>query len=222
MSTSRQEQAYSRLKEAILSVALRPGEPVLETEWAKRLGMSRTPIREALQRLEYEGLVVNDRRRGWFVYSLSLDDIRQIFDIKIELEGLAARLAAQQVTEEQSTRLRSALDGIARVTQDHDLDAWHVADQAFHRILFEAAGNDRLQQIILGLNSQMHRIRAGHLALEGRMDRSLEEHRALTEAILSGDGQAAEEAMHTHLQDLRDSVVNVLERLVFPLVGPRV
>ena len=218
----RQEQAYSRLKDAILSLELRPGEPVVEKEWAERLGMSRTPVREALHRLEHEGLVTNDRRHGWLVYSLSLDDIRQIFDIKIVLEGLAARLAAQQLTEEQATRLRRALEDIASVTEDHDLDAWHIADQAFHQVLFEAAGNPRLQQIVNSLNSQMHRIRAGHLALEGRMARSLEEHRTIAEAILSGDGQAAKEAMHTHLQDLRDSVVNVLERLVFPLVGSKV
>jgi len=218
----RQEEAYARLKEAILSLELRPGQPVLEKEWARRLGMSRTPVREALQRLEYEGLVTHDRQRGWFVYSLALDDIRQIFDIKFALEGLAARRAAERITEEQAARLRRALASLAEVTQDHDLDAWHVADQAFHQVLFEAAGNVRLQQAIQSLNSQMHRIRAGHLALEGRMDRSLEEHRALTEAILSGDGRAAEETMQAHLRDVRDSLINVLERVVFPLVGPKV
>jgi len=218
----RQEEAYSRLKQAILSLALRPGEPVLEKEWAERLGMSRTPVREALQRLEYEGLVTSDPRRGWFVYTLSLDDIRQIFDVKIELEGLAARRAAERISEEQAARLRGALEDLARVTQERDLEAWHLADYAFHEILFEAAGNTRLQQIIRSLNSQMHRIRAGHLALEGRRKRSLEEHRTLTDAILSGDGQAAEGTMQAHLKDLLDSLINVLEKLVFPLVGPKV
>ena len=217
-----QDQAYSQLKDAILSLELRPGEPLLETEWAERLGMSRTPVREALRRLEHEGLVANDRRRGWFVYSLSLDDIRHIFDVKVVLGGMAARQAAERITEEQAARLRHALEDMASATEDHDLAAWYVADQSFHQVLFEAAGNARLPQIVKGLNDQLHRIHAGHLALEGRMDRSLGEHHDIAEAVLSGDGQAAEEAMRTHLQDLRRSVTNVLESPVFPLVGPRV
>jgi DNA-binding GntR family transcriptional regulator len=217
----RQEEAYARLKEAILSLQLLPGEPVPETEWAERLGMSRTPIREALRRLEYEGLVTSERRRGWFVYSLSLDEIRHIFDVKVALEGFAARLAAERITGEQAARLNRALEEIALATEEQDLDAWHEADQHFHGVLFDAAGNPRLQQIVSGLNDQLHRIRAGHLALKGRMDRSLEEHRAIAEAVLSGDGQAAEEVMRAHLRDLRESVIGVLEDLIVPVVGHR-
>jgi DNA-binding GntR family transcriptional regulator len=144
-----------------------------------------------------------------------------VFRRKIALEGFAARLAAERITGEQAARLNRALEEIALATEEHDLDAWHEADQRFHGILFDAAGNPRLQQIVSGLNNQLHRIRASHLALKGRMDRSLEEHRAIAETVLSGDGQAAEEVMRAHLRDLRESVIGALEDLIVPFVGPR-
>ena len=163
-------------RQALLSMAVRPGETLSENAWAQRLGISRTPVREALHRLEQEGLVGHAPRQGWFARTLSLDDIHHIFDIKVALEGMATR---------------------------------------------QAAGNPRLEQIIHALNSQWNRLRVGYLALEGRLDRTLGEHTRIAQAILAGDGPAAEEAMRSHLQDLRRSLVNVLESLVLPLVGPR-
>jgi len=214
-----QEQAYRALKGAILSVQLRPGEAILEANWAEQLGMSRTPVREALQRLEHEGLVTNEGRRGWFVYSLSLDDIRQIFVVEIALESIVARKAAELFDEACAGRLRDALEGMALAAEARDLEAWLEADAVFHALLFETVGNGRLERMLKELKQQMHRLRAGHLALEGRMQRSLEEHRAIARAILAHDVQEAEDATRRHLEDLQRSLLDVLEGLVVPLTG---
>ena len=217
-----QEKAHSELRNAILTLEVRPGESLSEKEWADRLGMSRTPVRDALRQLEYEGLVVIENQRGWSALSLSLDDIRHIFDIKISLESMIARRAAERISDDQSVQLKQVLEGMVCATEAHDIDAWDVADQSFHRLIYEASGNKRVQQIINGLNDQFHRVRAGHLALQGRMDISLTEHTIIAEAIFAGDGETAEKIVRAHLQNLLRSILNVLESMVLPLAGPRI
>ena len=219
---SLQGRAYRALKDAILAGEMRSRERISESDWAERLGTSRTPVREALQRLEYERLVDNEGRRGWFIHPISLEDIHRIFDIKESLEGLAAELAADRITDQQASLLATSLREMEAAADAGDLEGWWAADKAFHTVIFTAAGNDHLERIVEGLNDLWHRLRSGHLAIEGRMRRSVEEHRLIERALAAHDGAAAREAVHSHLAAARRSLVNVLESMVIPLAGPRI
>jgi len=219
---SRQAQAYRALKAAILSGEMRSRDRISETDWANRLGTSRTPIREALQRLEYERLVDNEGRRGWFIHPITLEDIHCIFDMKESLEGLAAERAAQSITGEQLSLLEMTLGEMTAAANAGDLAAWWSADKTFHKVVFAAAQNDHLERVVGGLNDLWHRLRTGHLALEGRMKHSVEEHRMIKLALDAHDPAAAREAVERHLVAARRSLVNVLESMVIPLTGPHI
>lgn len=219
---SLQGRAYRALKDAILAGEMRSGERISESDWAERLGTSRTPVREALQRLEYERLVDNEGRRGWFIRPISLEDIHRIFDIKESLEALAAELAADRITDQQASLMAASVRDMEAAADAGDLKAWWAADKAFHRTIFAAAGNDHLERIVGGLNDLWHRLRSGHLAIEGRMKRSVEEHRLIERALAAHDGASARQAVHRHLTAARRSLVNVLESMVIPLAGPRI
>jgi len=219
---SLQGRAYRALKDAILAGEMRSRERISESDWAERLGTSRTPVREALQRLEYERLVDNEGRRGWFIHPISLDDIHRIFDIKESLEGLAAEQAAERITDRQASLLATSLREMEAAADMGDLEAWWAADKVFHTIIFTAAGNDHLERIVGGLNDLWHRLRSGHLAIEGRMKRSVEEHRLIERALAAHNGAVAREAVYSHLAAARRSLVNVLESMVIPLAGPRI
>ncbi len=217
-----ENKAYEFIKSAIFSMKLRPGQPLVDNELAERLQVSRTPIREALRRLETEGLVVHEPHRGWAVYSLTLDDIHQIFDLKEALEGLAARRAAERMNEEDAHELLQVVERMEEASRSGDRDAWMALDVQYHDIIFRVAGNQRLEQIISNLNDQWQRLRIGHLAVEGRIERSSAEHRRIAEAIAAHDGDQAEAMMRQHLDNLKVSLVSLLKNLVFPLVGEQV
>jgi len=217
-----QDRAYNYIKSAILNMDLRPGQPLVDSELAEHIQVSRTPVREALRQLEREGLVIHVPRRGWHVHSLTLEDIHHIFDIKEELEGFTARRVAEVITPEDAERLMRILEGMEEAARRNDLDEWIVRDKEWHDLVFSILGNDRLEAIIHNLNDQWHRLRVGHIALGGRLQKSCAEHREISEAICAGDAERAERAMKDHLHGLRESLVNVLENLLLPFVGDRI
>ena len=168
----------------IIRIVEKPGQRELCTE----LDISRTPVREALHRLENEGLLQNEARRGWRVYSLSLEDIHEIFDIKESVEGMIARRAAVCTDTALRQQLQGALADMERACQVDDAEAWLAADIAIHEVLFQMAPNERARRVVLNLNDQWHRVRIGFVALRGRMQDSTVEHRAFVEAIrIAGD-----------------------------------
>jgi len=213
-----QEQAYDYVKAQIMNLELKPGQYITDSQVASELNVSRTPVREALRRLEQEGLLVNQARRGWKVYALSLEDIHEIFDIKASLEGMLARRAAACQDEELRQSLREAMEGMKRAARTSDGDAWLEADFQLHRVIFSMGGNERATGIIQNLNDQWHRVRIGFLAMQGRIERSNPEHEAVVDTILSGDGQEAERLMRIHLDNVRDELVRLLVNLVLPFV----
>ncbi len=216
---SRQDLAYRTIKERILNLAYRPGQPLVETDLAAELGISRTPIREALRRLENEGLVVNTGGRGRSVYGLSVKDTRELFDIKIAVESLVARRAAERVTEAQLKHMRQALVEMRAAAAAGDTEAWLQADGRFHDNLFAAAAMPRASQLIQGLNEQWHRLRVGFVALGLRMGQSAEEHQAILDALEARDPATAARVMTSHLEQVGELVVKMLESVVMPLVG---
>lgn len=141
-------QVADSLRELILSGKLRPGERLVEWKIARQLGIGQPTIREALVILEAEGLVQRQPNKGCSVISLTLEQIDQIYCVRVELESLAAALAAEKATSEQRSQLRAALKQLYDAATAGDLDRWHLADVAFHKNLWAASGNPFLEKAL--------------------------------------------------------------------------
>jgi DNA-binding GntR family transcriptional regulator len=217
-ATTYQQQAYDFVKAQIMNLDLKPGQYVTDSQVADDLGISRTPVREALRRLEQEGLLINQARRGWKVYALSLDDIHEIFDIKVSLEGMIVRRAAECQDESLRSDLRDAVERMKRAATVDDSDTWQEADFQLHQVISVMAANERAASIIQNLNDQWHRVRIGFVAMQGRIERSNAEHEAIAASILANDGEEAERLMHIHLNNVRQELVRLLVNLVLPFV----
>lgn len=218
LSTTLQDQAYEFVKGRIMNLDLKPGQYITDSQVVKEMEVSRTPVREALRRLEQEGLLIDQGRRGWKVYALSLEDIHDIFDLKEAIEGMIARRAAQCRDDGLRAALRATTEAMQRAAEIGDVDAWYEADAKLHGVICEMAGNERATRMIENLNVQWHRVRIGFLAMQGRITRSNPEHEAFVEGILSGDGDRAEHLIRSHLNNLRKELVNLLVNLVLPFV----
>lgn len=190
------ESTYTRLRDEILSGFLRPNEMLVEEELAERLDVSRTPIRESLQRLARDGLIISHRRR-WMVYEHSFEEIRQIYEIRAALEGCAARLAAERATPEQI----DALSTLARTRIDDDSpdEVMVQRNERFHEAITSAAGNPRLAELIRrNLVYYFNRRLAPHYHGDALQD-SQAQHVALVEAIEARDGVRAEAVVREHV-----------------------
>lgn len=211
-----QQQAYEYVKRRIMNRSLKPGQYFTDSQISNELNNSRTPVRDALRRLEHEGFLTSHTGKGWKVYSLSLEDIQEIFDIKVELEGMIARQAAACNDEKKRTALRKAVKRLKEATAADDPEAWREADMELHHRIFAMCANDRASRIINDLNDQWYRLRIGLIAIQGRMQRSLLEHEAFVGSILASDAHNAEEYMRSHLNNLRQELVRLLVNLVLP------
>jgi len=218
------EVAYERIKELILGMEYKPGDIVSENRTAQRLGISRTPVREALKRLEQEGLIISSNRRKR-VYVLTVQEIEEIFDLKKVLEASIARWAAERASEEDLRQLEGIFESMERVVEDKPEEAsqleewkhaWLEQDRKYHEQLFAMAGNRRAAQIVRSLNTYWHRLRLGIVAIEGRIEVSEGEHRKITEAVCRRDPEAAEKAAATHLENLKAMLVGIMKVFHYP------
>jgi DNA-binding GntR family transcriptional regulator len=192
------KDAYNLVLEAIDRGEFRPGDRLVETDLAERFGVSRTPIREALQRLETQGVVTRDGR-SLVVASLDHDQLGELYVVRAELEGLAARLAAQHAGAEEIRVLHEM------VARDRGLagdpDALARANKRFHHQLHLASHNRYLIQQLEMVRRSMALVATTSLAAEGRAARALDEHEALVRAIEARDGAAAEAVIRAHLSN---------------------
>jgi DNA-binding GntR family transcriptional regulator len=213
-----QQQAYNFVKEQIMNLDLKPGQYITDSQVADKLKISRTPVRRALSLLEHEGLLISQARRGWKVRSLTLEDIQEIFDIKVVLEGMIARQAAECDDEEKRAVLVAALERMKQAAAVKDDEVWMQADVELHETIFAMCLNKRAVRIIKDLNEKWWRLRIGFLTLQSRVERSNPEHQAIVEAILAGDGDEAERLMRIHLNNVREELVLLLVNMVLPFV----
>ena len=211
-----QEQAYIYVKSNILNLGFKPGEYLTDIQISNKLNISRTPVREAFRMIEKEGLLVYEARHGWRVYALSLDDIKEIFEIKITLEGELSRKAAQCGDVYLRDKLKDTIKSMRKAADNGDVESWTVIDTDLHHTIFLMANNQRALQIIESINDQWNRLRIGFSARTGRINRSIIEHEALVDAILDGDGEMAEKSTREHLQNVQDELVNTLVNMVLP------
>ncbi|WP_082909956.1 GntR family transcriptional regulator [Sinorhizobium glycinis] len=215
---ARADAAYRFLRNAILTNEIPVGFQATEVEIAARLGMSRTPVHEAMARLQEEGFVQILPRRGILVKGLSPADLLEIYDILIGLEGAAAeRLALEggdaisevvQELENLTERMELALDA-------GDMDAWADADEAFHDALVARCGNGRIRRLAGTVSGQSHRARRLTLNMRPPPAQSVIEHRQIIHAIEAADPIAAGSAARAHRRRARDQLVPILRRLNF-------
>jgi DNA-binding GntR family transcriptional regulator len=191
-----QSDAYSLILEAIDVGVYKPGARLVESELAERFGVSRTPIREALQRLETQSLLVRDGR-SLIVASLDHNQLAELYVVRAELEGLAARLAARHATEEEIRVLRDMVASDRRLLNDPE--AMSRANRRFHKQIHLASHNRYLVQQLDLVHRSMALLATTSLAAEGRSDATLAEHTAIVEAIAKGDGDGAYAALKSHI-----------------------
>jgi len=186
------EKILEMIRDAILKGTMKPGERVSEPELAERFGISRTPIRKAFRQLESEGYLVVIPRKGPVVAPLSERDIEEFYAIKIILEGFAAKMAAEKLTEKDIDRLESINERLKKIAADGDVKSFFRVHNEFHELFIKAAGNDKLYEMINQLVMKFQRLRLASLSQPGRMEISVEEHCNMIEAFKDHDGERAD------------------------------
>jgi DNA-binding GntR family transcriptional regulator len=198
------DQAYERIKEMILTMQLRPGQMLTEAELGAQLGLGRMPVREALQRLAQEDLVAIVPRKGSFVVPLQLDDLQQIFELRLALECLSARLAAERITEEELRQLEELIERNRAVNEG---TAAHVrVDRAFHLGVAAASRNEYLVRAVERLLNLALRLLYMSGSPMARVGEILPEYRSILDALRRRDGEAACRAMEAHIEEFRNKV----------------
>ena len=207
------ELAYQEIRRRILDNDYAQGHQVLEQELAGELGMSRTPIREALVRLQNENFVQLIPRHGMRVVPLSVDDLRDMYEVLTGLELIAIeRLARSNPDASVFKRIEEALDEMDVALRRRDRDAWVKADERFHRTLLELSGNARLKTLADGLWDQGHRARITTVRLRSDLEPSNQEHREVVQAIRRGDWRDAKSRHMRHRLRTSQEIIGLLEQ----------
>lgn len=197
----------------IFSGELAAGTDHLESELAERLGISRTPVREATLMLAQQGLLEVRPRKGVRILALSVGDMEEFYSVLTELESLAAEDAARAgYSSEKLGTLKSAIDSMDQAIADQNLEAWAASDDNFHSELVRLGGNSRVQSIVTMMSDQVRRARFITLYIRPLPVNSNEDHRALYEAIKRGDPLAAREIHRRHRSQARELLVGILHR----------
>ncbi|NPV92642.1 MAG: GntR family transcriptional regulator [Firmicutes bacterium] len=209
------EIVFETLREAIITGVLKPGERLMEVQLAEEMGVSRTPVREAIRKLELEGFVVMVARKGAYVAGISLKDITDVFEIRAALEGLAASLAADRASEEELEEMERAVANRWVYLENTDLSSLVETDSEFHDILYRASRNQKLINILSNLREQIDRFRAVSLASPGRGREALEEHKKIVEAISIRDPELALKLGQEHIENAENALLNNMRDIDF-------
>ena len=210
---SRVDQAYAEIRRRILDNHYAPGHQVLEQELAADLGMSRTPVREALVRLQNERFVQLIPRHGMRVVPLSLQELRDVYEVLTSLELTAIeRLARLELEEESLASIEKTIDEMDLAARRKDVDAWASADERFHRMLVTLSGNGRLAAMVEMLWEQGHRARMTTVRLRASLEQSNREHRGLLNAIRERDWRQARVRHAKHRERAMTEILNLLQQ----------
>jgi DNA-binding GntR family transcriptional regulator len=212
------ERIYLTLKQEIQNHELKPGASISIVEIAKRLHTSPTPVREALSRLEQEGLIISKNGKK-VVFVLTVKEVNQIFDIKKALESSIASLAVERGKDAQFKELKKVISNmeafLEKIREESPetttvLNSWLTLDREFHDLLYRMADNQKAKEMVALLNLQWHRFRLALLSLPGMLKKSVEEHIGIGKAIVSQDSQQCVHLMSMHLEQVRKSLLNVI------------
>ena len=198
---------FNTLRQAILKGELKPGERLMEIALAERLGVSRTPIREALRKLELEGLVVMIPRRGAQVANITESDLNDVLEVRLALESLAIEKACLSITEDVMEKLSEAESHFEDMIPSGDLVKLAEADEAFHEIINQASGNVRLNQVLNNLREQMYRYRLEYLKEEEARIQLVKEHGEMIRALRARDTAEAKQIAFCHVENQRRAIL---------------
>ena len=201
---------FNTLREAILNGEIKPGERLMELQLAAKLGVSRTPIREAIRMLVQEGLAVTVPRKGAEVAKMTEKDMEDVLIIRAALDELAVELACDAITEEQFKQLQGARRTFENSLKTGDLRKIAAADVKFHDVIYQATGNARLVAMLNNLREQMYRYRIEYLKDEASYPELVREHKAIIEGIRNRDKEHVTEVMQKHIINQAMAIKNMI------------
>ena len=207
---SQREKTYKAIKQAIISYEVKPGEPLAEEQIANKLGVSRTPVREALKELQKEGLVKMIYRKGAFVADISSEDVEEIFLLREILECAAVKIAIPRLKEEDLIEMESLFNSISKDIEMKNYKDIFDTDIKLHSLIVDTAGNRRLSKFLNILNGQVQRMRILSATAPGRLNKSLQEHKDILEALKKRDTGLAEQRLKHHIRNIKNNILEVL------------
>ncbi len=203
---------FKTLRKGILTGELKPGERLMEIHLANRLGVSRTPIREAIRKLELEGLVTMIPRRGAEVANITEKNLKDVLEVRRALEGLAIELACERITEEKKKELEERLQKVEEAVRTKDTSAIASADVAFHDTIVEASGNNRLVQLVSNLGEQMYRYRFEYIKDVSKHPQIMSEHKIMFNCIIGKDKENAAQTVRLHIDNQEEAIMRKIQK----------
>ena len=203
---------FNTLREAILKGELKPGERLMELQLAAKLGVSRTPIREAIRMLEQEGLAVTIPRKGAEVAKMTEKDMEDVLQVREALDMLAASIACELITEEALSELVQAMEDFEKSIETKEVKKIAEMDERFHDIIYQATGNPKLVNILNNLREQMYRYRVEYLKDESHYPLLLEEHREIVDAFGKKDKEKVSACMSKHVENQAVAVKAIIQK----------
>lgn len=201
---------FNTLREAILRGDLKPGERLMELQLASQLGVSRTPIREAIRMLEQEGLAVTMPRKGAEVAKMTLKGMEDVLEIRAALDELASQLACERITEQQLTRLEEKKKAFEKSIKTGNVKLIAEADESFHDVIYEATGNPKLVNMLNNLREQIYRYRVEYLKDEKKYPILIKEHESIYHALLNHNKEEARLSIGEHVENQAIAVKEVI------------
>ena len=201
---------FNTLRQAILRGELKPGERLMEIQLANKLGVSRTPIREAIRKLELEGLVLMIPRKGAEVAEITEKSLKDVLEIRRALEDLAVRLACEKITKDELKELKKAGDEFKKVLKSQDITEVAEADVRFHDVIYMATDNPKLIQLLNNFREQMYRFRVEYLKKSEVRPQLLAEHDEIIKYITEGNKEEASCVVTRHIENQALTVQDVI------------
>lgn len=201
---------FNTLRQAILRGELKPGERLMEIQLANKLGVSRTPIREAIRKLELEGLVLMIPRKGAEVADITEKSLRDVLEVRRALEELSVQLACEKITQEEIEELEKAAEEFKKILKSDDITEIAEADVRFHDVIYMATDNQKLIQLLNNLREQMYRYRVEYLKNPKVHQKLIKEHEEIIEHIKKREKEAATEIVCKHIDNQVDAVTDTI------------
>ena len=201
---------FNTLREAILRGDLVPGERLMELQLAAKLGVSRTPIREAIRMLEQEGLAITIPRKGAIVAGMTEKDMQDVLEIREALEELSVQVACDKITDEEVAKLRENMENFETSLKSGDLKRMAEADVEFPDVIYQATDNPKLINMLNNLREQMYRYRVEYLKNPSNHEQLLREHEAIYRGIMEKDKDVVTEMIRKHISNQVDVVKNII------------
>ncbi|MDL2301171.1 GntR family transcriptional regulator [Lachnospiraceae bacterium OttesenSCG-928-D06] len=198
---------FKTLRQAILTGELKPGERLMEIHLANRLGVSRTPIREAIRKLELEGLVIMIPRRGAEVAQITEKSLKDVLEVRRAMDALCVELACDRISQEEIKELQKACENFENQVKAKDAKRIAQADVELHDIIVKATGNQRLIQLVNNLAEQMYRYRFEYIKDFSRHQTLIDEHRIIYESIVNKEKEVATKAAKTHIDNQETAIM---------------